>query len=124
MRVLVIEDNKDITSFIKEELENYGIKCIVVGTGVEAYKNLYEERQKHTQFDYIIVDLRLPDENGVEIIKLIRQDFTSKIMILTGNLFDDYKDKCSYDYFFQKGMCKLQDLTDIIIEDFLSLYKP
>ena len=118
MKVLIIEDDKDINNLMKEELENYGIDAIVAKTGVAAYKILYKTKEEK-EFDYIIVDIRLPDENGVEIIKLIRQVFKSKVIVYTA--FDDYKDRCEWDYFIEKGL-GIEPVTSIIINDFLSKY--
>ena len=115
MKVLIIEDDKDLNLKFKLQLEGFGIKTSIANNGVEAYKILYNT-QKRYQFDYIIVDLGLPDENGVEIIKFIKTKFTSKIIIYTRKSYDDYKNKCEYDYFCLKKKQSVQDVIDLILQ--------
>jgi two-component system, OmpR family, KDP operon response regulator KdpE len=116
MKVLIIEDDNDISSLMKEELELYRIKTRIARSGVEAYKILYRTLPKF-QFDYIITDIGLPDENGVEIIKCVKQKFTTKIIIYTGKDYEDYKDKCEYDYYLEKGVKTIFDVVDVILNE-------
>jgi DNA-binding response OmpR family regulator len=113
MKVLIIEDNKKLNLEFKFQLEELDIKTSIAINGVEAYKILYKT-QKRYQFDYIIVDLGLPDENGVEIIKFIKTKFTSKIIIYTRKNYDDYKDKCEYDHFCLKSKISVQDIIKLL----------
>lgn len=115
MKVLIIEDDKDLSLNFKSQLESFNIKTSIANNGVEAYKILYNT-QKRYQFDYIVVDLGLPDENGVEIIKFIKTKFTSKIIIYTRKSYEDYKDKCQYDHFCLKKKQPIQDVIDLILE--------
>jgi len=113
MKVLIIEDDKALNLEFKTQLEHVKIKASTAYNGVEAYKILYST-QKRFQFDYIIVDLGLPDENGVEIIKFIKTKFTSKIIIYTRKSYDDYKDKCEYNHFMLKNKNSIQDVINLI----------
>lgn len=115
MKILIIEDDKHLTLEFKVQLESFDIKTSIAYNGVEAYKILCNTHKKH-QFDYIIVDLGLPDENGVEIIKFIKTKFTSKIIIYTRKNYDDYKDKCEYDHFILKKKSSVQDVIDLILQ--------
>ena len=109
MKVLIIEDDELIGLLIQEELEDHNIPSIIAPSGVEAYKLLFNTTK---DFDFIIW---LPDENGVEIVKFIKEKFYSKIIIYTGKSFDDYKDKCFYDYFVEKGL-SVTEVTKIITD--------
>jgi len=113
MKVLIIEDDRVVNLEFKAQLEKLNIKTSIANNGVEAYKILYST-QKRFQFDCIVVDLGLPDENGVEIIKFIKTKFTSKIIIYTRKNYEDYKDKCEYNYFIQKNKNSIQDVIDLI----------
>lgn len=115
MKVLIIEDDRALNLEFKAKLEGFNIKTSIANNGVEAYKILYNT-QKRYQFDYIIVDLGLPDENGVEIIKFIKTKFTSKIIIYTRKRYEDYKDKCEYDYFCLKKKQSIEDVIDLILQ--------
>lgn len=116
MRVLIIDGDKQIASGLKNELERYRIKVKIMKTGVDAYKLLFRVIPEF-QYDYIIIELGLPDENGIEIIKIIQSKFTSKVIIYTNKKFDFYKDKCDYDHFFEKDKKSIYDVVDIILNE-------
>jgi len=65
--VLIIEDEKTISSFLKVILENKGYHIIVTETAREGLAAL------SSMPDIIILDLGLPDRDGMEIIPEIRE---------------------------------------------------
>jgi two-component system, cell cycle response regulator DivK len=67
-RVLYIEDNEDNLYMIKFILEQYHINVIIAKTGYEGYETALKEMP-----DLILMDIQLPDINGLEVTKLIRQ---------------------------------------------------
>jgi len=79
MRILIIEDEKDIASFIKKGLqaEHFAVDCVNNGKdGI--YCALIND------YDLVILDLRLPDIYGLEVFKKIRETKTAlPIIILT-----------------------------------------
>ncbi|MGH7283559.1 MAG: response regulator, partial [Polyangiaceae bacterium] len=66
-RLLVIEDNSTERASIVELLGHDDIEIAAVGTGKEALAKLREER-----FDCCVVDLRLPDMTGFELLDELR----------------------------------------------------
>ncbi len=116
MKVLIIEENKKEALKLKDELEMYRIKTKIVLNGVDAYKNLFTT-PKSLQYDYIIIELGLPDENGIEIIKFIISKFTSKIIIFTNKNYNFYKDECEYDHYLEKNKNTIYDVVDIILNE-------
>ncbi len=81
MKVIIIDDDREILNFVKISLTNEGfsIDCSTNGkNGLELIKN--------NNYDIIILDLIIPDTNGEEICKEIRADGnTTPIMILSAN---------------------------------------
>lgn len=79
MRVLIVEDQKDIAQAIKEELRStYAVD--ICRTGKDGS---YQARVN--EYDLILLDLSLPDMTGIEVCKEIRADgITVPILILTG----------------------------------------
>lgn len=65
--ILIVEDNIDIHNLIKEVLENEHYKTLSSYLGLDAIKIL--EREK---VDLILLDLMLPELNGEEIVKKIK----------------------------------------------------
>ena len=115
MILLVIEDNKNIAASFEKRLDFHNINHKIAFNGVEAYKILYETK---SEFDYIITNIGLPDENGVEIIKFIKSKFNSKIIIYSGKNYDFYKFPC--DFFYSKKDKSPEEIIDMIVDNNLS----
>jgi DNA-binding response OmpR family regulator len=77
-KILIVEDEADILHLVSLYLEKEGFRISTAGTGVHALKLVKEERP-----DLIILDLMLPEMDGLEVCKKIRlnQD-TAMIPIL------------------------------------------
>jgi CheY-like chemotaxis protein len=68
-RLLVIEDNSTERASIVELLGHSDIEIAAVGTGTEALDALHERR-----YDCCVVDLRLPDMSGFELLETLRAE--------------------------------------------------
>jgi HAMP domain-containing protein/CheY-like chemotaxis protein/GAF domain-containing protein len=68
-RLLVVEDNPAEQVGIAELLGHDDIDIVPVGTGREALEELHDAR-----FDCVVLDLRLPDMSGFELLELIGDD--------------------------------------------------
>ena len=78
LRILVVDDEKSIRSFLKTSLSAYGYGVFEAAKGKEA---LTESVSVHP--DAIILDLGLPDMNGREVIVKIRKRTKTPIIILS-----------------------------------------
>lgn len=78
LRVLVVDDEKAIRSFLKTSLSAYGYSVFEAGNGREA---LEEAVGAHP--DAIILDLGLPDIDGKDVIIRIRKRTKTPIIILS-----------------------------------------
>jgi two-component system chemotaxis response regulator CheY len=68
-RVLVVEDSATMRAFVVAALEENGAFDVVTANGgFEALKILPRER-----FDLFIADINMPDINGLELIRFIRE---------------------------------------------------
>lgn len=68
--VLVIDDNQNNRTILEHTLGHWGIRFIGAESGYEALKIL-----ESTVPDLLIVDFHMPELNGIDTIKLIRQKF-------------------------------------------------
>ena len=68
-RLLVVEDNPAEQLSIRELLSYDDIEIDTAGTGNDALSNLREQ-----QYDCVVLDLRLPDMTGFEVLEEIRRD--------------------------------------------------
>lgn len=78
LRILVVDDEKSIRSFLKTSLSAYGYGVFEATRGKEA---LTESVSVHP--DVIILDLGLPDMDGREVIARIRKRTKTPIIILS-----------------------------------------
>ena len=79
MRILVVEDEKKVASFIKKGLQQEGYAADAVYDGQEAIQNA-------TTFDYdlVILDLMLPKRSGLDVLREIRSKKASlPVLVLT-----------------------------------------
>ena len=66
-KVLIVEDDRAICSFMRRVLEANGYESIIVGTGREALSML----TSHCP-DVVILDLGLPDMDGMDVLMQLR----------------------------------------------------
>ncbi len=67
MRILVVEDDKQLLDEMKIGLEKNGFTVDIASTGAEG-----EEKAYVTDYDAILLDLNLPDKDGLEILSFLR----------------------------------------------------
>jgi len=77
-KILIIEDNPDILSSNKKLLEISGYRVITAGSVAEGRK-LFAEKAP----DLIILDILLPDGNGLDLCREIRKDSGVRILFLS-----------------------------------------
>ncbi|PSL46315.1 DNA-binding response OmpR family regulator [Chitinophaga niastensis] len=79
MKVLAVEDNKEIASSIHDFLAREGYICELAYSFDEA-----QERLLLFSYDCILLDLMLPDGNGLELLKFIKtQKIQSGVLIIS-----------------------------------------
>jgi two-component system, OmpR family, catabolic regulation response regulator CreB len=77
-RILIVEDEPAISDTIQFVLESEGLETVRLGTGLAAGEVLDEGR-----VDLIILDIGLPDINGLDLLRQIRRTRTTPIILLT-----------------------------------------
>lgn len=79
-KILLVDDDKDISEFIKDLLFLENIDTITANTGSRAKELLLS-----SAFDLIILDIMLHDTDGFELFKYIqKQEITTSIIFLSG----------------------------------------
>jgi len=86
LRILVVDDEKAIRRFLKASLSSHGYNVFESATGREAL-----ERSVSSHPDVIILDLGLPDVDGIEVIRKIRKRAKTPIIVLS--VREDASDK-------------------------------
>lgn len=78
-RILIVEDDPDISSLIELHLLDFGAEVIRIEDGIEALQVGLNE-----VFDMIILDVMLPNKDGLEILKELRASgITTPVLMLT-----------------------------------------
>ncbi|WP_456488813.1 response regulator transcription factor [Caminibacter pacificus] len=85
MNILIVEDDYDLHDTIKDFLELQGFKCDSAFDGQSAVEKIYEK-----DFDVVILDVKLPEMNGFEVAKRVRE--FSKVPIIFLTSLDGEKD--------------------------------
>ena len=79
MRILIIEDEKDLASILKVGLNDEGYAVDTASNGEDGWYMI-----EITDYDLIILDILLPDINGWEILKRIRErEMNVPVLMLT-----------------------------------------
>lgn len=78
-KILIIDDEKDIGVPLKEFLEGEGYAVMLAGTGKKAEELLEEEK-----FDLMIIDMLLPGEHGIDVIKNLKNKFLNPVIVMSG----------------------------------------
>jgi len=86
MRVLLIEDERDLASALQRALVEDGFACDVAREGREGLQKL-----ESTPYDVAILDLMLPGLDGWSILKRVRAHKATPVLILTAR--DAVEDK-------------------------------
>lgn len=76
--ILVIEDDAQIRRFLRATLGSHGYQVLEVTTGQEGIKQLATHHP-----DLVILDLGLPDIDGVELTKQVREWSTTPIIVVS-----------------------------------------
>lgn len=79
MRVLVVEDERKVASFVARSLRERACAVDIATSGRQAL-----ESARAAEYDLILLDLRLPDLDGLEVCRRLRQEgIETPILMLT-----------------------------------------
>lgn len=77
MHIALLEDDIDQSTLVQAWLEDAGHKCVVFDSGKEMTMSLLRE-----SYDLLILDWLVPDMNGLEVLKWVRDTIDWRIPIL------------------------------------------
>jgi DNA-binding response OmpR family regulator len=78
MRILIVEDEAEIVRFLKLELEHEGYEIISASDGRTGLDLALSE-----SFDLILLDVMLPELNGIEVLRRLRREKHTPVIMLT-----------------------------------------
>src|SRR3954463_12511640 len=77
MRILVVEDEKRIADFLCRGLEGAGYAVDAAGNGATALDHIHS-----TDYDLVILDMMLPDMDGLQVLEKIRNRKSSPPVLI------------------------------------------
>ncbi|MFO7938063.1 MAG: response regulator transcription factor [Kiritimatiellia bacterium] len=85
MRILVVEDDPKIQSFISQGLRHEGHTVIPASTGAEGCK-----RWESESFHAVVLDLMLPERSGLDVLRYMRNaGDTTPVLVLSAKVAVD-----------------------------------
>lgn len=79
LRILVVDDEIDLDRMLQLHLEAEGYQVVTAASGSEALTALSEDH-----FDLVIVDIKIPDVSGLDLVRAARQnDRNTAIIVMT-----------------------------------------
>ncbi|MBR7127365.1 MAG: response regulator [Lentisphaeria bacterium] len=80
--ILVVDDHDDIWDFLSEALQELGYSVILAENGLDAVE-IY--RENPSQIDLVLLDMIMPQLNGYEAFKQIKEiDADAKVLLSSG----------------------------------------
>jgi len=77
--ILVVDDELDVRDMISDVLQQAGYPCHTVENGMQC-----KEKMESFSYNLVIIDLRLKNEDGLELARKIRAGSEIPILMLTG----------------------------------------
>ncbi len=78
MRILIVDDERQITRVLRTSLQSCGYEVVVANNGMQAF-DLYRSHSP----DLVITDLGMPEMGGIELTRAIRRIAETPIIVLS-----------------------------------------
>ena len=86
--VLIVDDDPIFLQTTADTLESMGVHADCAESGAQALDMIARRHEQGRDYNIVIVDWRMPEMNGVEIVRRIRSDIDSNIPILLISAYD------------------------------------
>lgn len=73
MKILVVDDNQEITEVLNFYCQSQGINCTIVNDGKESVDTIRSET-----FDLILLDLAMPYFSGFDVLEFLKQEYIAE----------------------------------------------
>ena len=104
MKVLIADDSAIMREHLADALSGYS-RIEIVGEAVNGQQAL--ESVRRLAPDVVILDIRMPDGNGIEVLEQLKKSEGPPVVIMFTNYpFPQYRNKCrevGAEYFFEKS---------------------
>lgn len=107
--IMVVEDDPDMTEIVRIILEGEGYNVVCAPSGPDFFSQIKGQKP-----DLIVLDVMLPDMDGLEVLRRVRgDDHTSSIPVVMLTIKDQYDDiqrayELGCDYYLPKPFTRKQ----------------
>ncbi|MBZ6007699.1 response regulator transcription factor [Leuconostoc gelidum] len=84
MKILVVDDDIEIAELLEIYLKNEGYEPVMAGDGKEAISKL----NTNPDIALMVLDVMMPNMNGLEVVKIVRKDSRIPILMLSAKSGD------------------------------------
>ncbi|MDK2586801.1 response regulator transcription factor [Romboutsia sedimentorum] len=88
--VLIIDDDKELCTLMKKCVEKENLSAIIAHGGMEGIR-LVDENKSSGSLSLVILDVMMPDINGFQVLKIIRETSNIPVLMLTAKSDEDDK---------------------------------
>ena len=83
-KVLIVDDEDDLTFLLESELEAEGFQVQCAGDGDEAIELIRSKSELGDKFDVILLDIKMPKVGGFEVLKFVKSEAPeTKVIMVT-----------------------------------------
>lgn len=77
--IVVVDDDAAIRNLLKQGIQRSGYECRAAGSAADALEYL-----QNNKVDVVISDINMPEMNGLELVKIIKQKYDCDVIVMTG----------------------------------------
>jgi len=114
-RILLVEDDQHFRKILKQELIGW-FPSVTIEEASDAKEAM--ERTESFSPRIIFMDIRLPDESGLQLTKRIKEKYpTINIVMLTSHDLPEYRQaamQCGASHFFVKGTSNGYEIKSLV----------
>ncbi|MEY8749254.1 response regulator transcription factor [Alkalicoccobacillus gibsonii] len=81
--ILIVDDDQEIARLVSISLRNEGYSTTLAGNGIEAL-----QKMKETVIDLVVLDVMMPEMDGLEFCQTVRQDQDLPILMISAKSED------------------------------------
>ncbi|GAK55257.1 response regulator receiver protein [Candidatus Vecturithrix granuli] len=106
--LLIVDDEKHIRMLYEEEFKDEGYTVLTASNGLEALGII----EQHPEIDLVILDIKMPEMDGSEFLRRIRQ-FNKDLPILISTAYGDYVQQDFSAWLSSGYSVKTSDLSEL-----------
>jgi CheY-like chemotaxis protein len=85
-RILIVDDEEDVTFFLKEALEDYGgFEVVTFNDPLVALSSFNNDNNRPSAYDLILLDIKMPKMDGFELYQELQKRIDAETAVVAGD---------------------------------------